>query len=85
MESFRFPWEAYPGYAHSRTIGEITSGRDRSGEGKRKGAWRGEEREARCFVLEVKEGNGDWRNVADAGLREKKGKRKGEDGSVSDE
>jgi 25S rRNA (uracil2634-N3)-methyltransferase len=59
VESFRFPWEAYPGYAHARTVGEITSGKDRTAEGKRKGAWRGEEREARCFVLEVKEEPGD--------------------------
>jgi 25S rRNA (uracil2634-N3)-methyltransferase len=56
VESFRFPWEAYPGYAHARTVGEITRGKDRSAEGKRKGAWRGEERDARCFMLEVKEG-----------------------------
>lgn len=56
VESFRFPWEAYPGYAHARTVGEITRGKDKSAEGKRKGAWRGEERDARCFVLEVKEG-----------------------------
>jgi len=55
VESFRFPWSAYPGYTHARTIGEITRGKDRSDEGKRMGKWRGEEREARCFVLEVKE------------------------------
>jgi 25S rRNA (uracil2634-N3)-methyltransferase len=54
-ESFRFPWEAYPGYAHARTVGAITRGKDRSAGGKRKGAWRGEERDARCFVLEVNE------------------------------
>lgn len=52
VESFKFPWSAYPGYQHARTIGDITSGKDRSDEGKRKGAWRGEEREARCYVLE---------------------------------
>lgn len=51
VESFKFPWSAYPGYQHARTIGDITSGKDRSEEGKRKGAWRGEEREARCYVL----------------------------------
>lgn len=58
VESFRFPWEAYPGYAHARTIGEITRGKNRTAEGKRRGAWRGEERDARCFVLEVKEEQG---------------------------
>ena len=54
-ESFRFPWSAYPGYTHARTMGNITSGKDRSDEGTRKGAWRGEEREARCYVLGLKE------------------------------
>ena len=58
VESFRFPWEAYPGYAHARTVGDITRGKDRTAEGKRKGAWRGEERDARCYVLEVKEEDG---------------------------
>jgi 25S rRNA (uracil2634-N3)-methyltransferase len=52
VESFKFPWSAYPGYRHARTIGDITIGKDRSEEGKRKGAWRGEERDARCYVLE---------------------------------
>jgi 25S rRNA (uracil2634-N3)-methyltransferase len=52
VESFKFPWAAYPGYHHARTIGDITSGKDRSDEGKRRGAWRGEERDARCYVLE---------------------------------
>ncbi|KIW27312.1 uncharacterized protein PV07_07063 [Cladophialophora immunda] len=52
VESFKFPWSAYPGYRHARTVGDITTGKDRSDEGKRKGAWRGEERDARCYVLE---------------------------------
>lgn len=52
VESFKFPWSAYPGYQHARTIGSITSGKDREEDGKRKGAWRGEERDARCYVLE---------------------------------
>jgi 25S rRNA (uracil2634-N3)-methyltransferase len=80
VESFRFPWEAYPGYAHARTIGEITRGKDRTAEGKRKGAWRGEERDARCFVLEAKEeqgsskGNNDGleANNMELGMRWKK-------------
>jgi 25S rRNA (uracil2634-N3)-methyltransferase len=80
VESFRFPWEAYPGYAHARTIGEITRGKDRTAEGKRKGVWRGEERDARCFVLEVKEeqgsskGNNDGMeaNNMELGMRWKK-------------
>ncbi|EXJ72302.1 uncharacterized protein A1O5_04806 [Cladophialophora psammophila CBS 110553] len=52
VESFKFPWSAYPGYQHARTVGDITTGKDRRDEGKRKGAWRGEERDARCYVLE---------------------------------
>jgi len=52
VESFKFPWSVYPGYQHARTIGDIESGKDRSDQGKRKGAWRGEERDARCYVLE---------------------------------
>lgn len=55
VESFKFPWSAYPGYTHARTIGDIKTGKDRSEERKRKGAWRGEEREARCYVLGLKE------------------------------
>lgn len=55
VESFKFPWTAYPGYQHARTLGDITTGKDRTGEGKRKGAWRGEEREARCYVLAIKD------------------------------
>ncbi len=61
VESFKFPWLAYPGYQHARTIGEITTGKDRSEEGRRKGAWRGEEREARCYVLEDKKSEGNVR------------------------
>ena len=52
VESFKFPWSAYPGYQHARTMGDINTGLDRSDHGKRKGAWRGEERDARCYVLE---------------------------------
>jgi 25S rRNA (uracil2634-N3)-methyltransferase len=55
VESFKFPWSAYPGYQHARTIGDITTGKDRSEDDKRRGAWRGEEREARCYVLENKD------------------------------
>jgi 25S rRNA (uracil2634-N3)-methyltransferase len=55
VESFKFPWQAYPGYKHARTLGDITSGKDRAEEGKRKGAWRGEERDARCYIFQPKE------------------------------
>ncbi|KIV91214.1 hypothetical protein PV10_05776 [Exophiala mesophila] len=69
VESFAFPWSAYPGYRHARTIGDITHGKDRADEGKRKGAWRGEERDARCYVLEDKA-------AMPAAVRIKKRKRK---------
>ncbi|EAS30899.3 25S rRNA (uracil2634-N3)-methyltransferase [Coccidioides immitis RS] len=49
VTSFKFPWGSYPGYSHSRTLGEI-EGKD--GE---RGGWRGEEREARSYVFERKE------------------------------
>jgi 25S rRNA (uracil2634-N3)-methyltransferase len=54
VESFKFPWYAYPGYQHARTLGDITAGKERE-EGKRKGAWRGEERDARCYIFQPKE------------------------------
>ncbi|KAK5098776.1 hypothetical protein LTS08_006154 [Lithohypha guttulata] len=73
VESFKFPWAAYPGYKHARTVGDIVTGKDRGEEGKRKGAWRGEERDARCYVLALKE---------ESGLQDKNGKkRKPNDGS----
>jgi 25S rRNA (uracil2634-N3)-methyltransferase len=90
VESFRFPWEAYPGYAHARTIGEITRGKDRTAEGKRRGAWRGEERDARCFVLEVKEEqgsskrNGTEANNVELGVRREKKRTAGRADSESE-
>lgn len=71
-ESFKFPWAAYPGYEHARTIGDITIGKDRSGEGVRKGAWRGEERDARCYVLGLKD------EPRSTSATRKKGKRRDE-------
>ncbi|KAJ5179612.1 hypothetical protein N7492_002822 [Penicillium capsulatum] len=48
VTSFRFPWASYEGYSHARTLGEV--------EGKHggRGGWRGEDREARMYVFEVK-------------------------------
>jgi len=77
IESFRFPWTAYPGYQHARTIGDITSGKDRTAEGKRKGAWRGEERDARCYVLGIK-GEGE------RGLSNNSKRKRGGDSDDSD-
>lgn len=48
VTSFKFPWASYKEYSHARTVGEI--------EGKHggRGGWRGEDREARMYVFEVK-------------------------------
>ena len=43
--SFKFQSSAYPGYKHSRTLGNIEGG----------GAWKGEDRAARTYVFESKE------------------------------
>lgn len=53
VESFKFPWGAYPGYHHARTAGEIVTGKDP------RGAWKGEDRDARCYVFEVKDDDDD--------------------------
>ena len=87
VESYRFPWEAYPGYQHARTIGEIVSGRGNMDVGKRKGAWKGEERESRCFVLEVKDEEGVIEGFATGGnvtMMKKTIKKKTKSGQVTD-
>lgn len=91
IESFKFPWSAYPGYKHARTIGEISG---KGSEGKRPGAWRGEEREARMYVLEVKydqaasqapaHANSTGGNETALGRREKKREISGEESDGSD-
>ncbi|KAL2038521.1 hypothetical protein N7G274_008860 [Stereocaulon virgatum] len=43
--SFRFQASAYPGYKHARTLGNIEGG----------GGWKGENRPARSYILEVNE------------------------------
>jgi Domain of unknown function (DUF2431) len=67
VTSWRFPWKAYPGYRHARTIGEVlrkTNGleeAEKNGQARKKGgAWKGEEREARGFVFELAD-KGDQR------------------------
>ena len=42
--SFRFLADAYPGYSHSRTLGNIDGG----------GGWKGEDRDARTYVFQKK-------------------------------
>lgn len=48
VTSFRFPWTAYPGYSHARTLGVVQSRSGHVG-----GGWKGEDREARSYVFEV--------------------------------
>lgn len=45
QRSFRFQAEAYPGYSHARTLGNIDGG----------GGWKGEERLARSYIFEHKD------------------------------
>lgn len=44
QRSFKFVAEAYPGYSHARTLGNIEGG----------GGWRGEDRDARSHVFQKK-------------------------------
>jgi Domain of unknown function (DUF2431) len=60
VTSWRFPWDAYPGYRHARTIGQIvrkTNAKEADGSDgighKKGGGWKGEEREARGFAFEM--------------------------------
>ncbi|KAF2488584.1 hypothetical protein BU16DRAFT_223149 [Lophium mytilinum] len=68
ITSFAFPWEAYPGYRHARTVGTI--------EGKG-GAWKGEERAARTYVFGLKEevvedGSGAFTGANAVGVKRKR-------------
>lgn len=61
VTSWRFPWEAYPQFRHARTAGQIlrranvaaVGGNGNTVNRKKKGGWRGEEREARGYVFEM--------------------------------
>lgn len=44
--SFKFHANAYPGYKHARTLGNIEGGR----------GWKGEDRAARTYIFEIKDG-----------------------------
>lgn len=49
VTSFKFPWSSYKEYSHARTIGEI------DGKHGGRGGWRGEDRDARMYVFEIKQ------------------------------
>lgn len=75
--SFKFKWDAYPGYHHARTCGVI-KGKD----GKEGGGWKGEERSARSYVFVRKEEGGA--GVGSGGNGERVGKRKRDKGDDDD-
>jgi len=68
QRSFKFQAEAYPGYSHARTLGNIEGGR----------GWKGENRAAKSYVFQLKAGH-----VA-APKSEKKRKREGNASSDED-
>lgn len=72
VTSFRFPWKSYPGYAHARTLGIVESRSGKAG-----GGWKGEDRDARTYVFEVKPENGHH--------HQSKKKKKAEDTSDEDD
>jgi 25S rRNA (uracil2634-N3)-methyltransferase len=49
QRSFKFLANAYPGYSHSRTLGNIIGG----------GGWKGEDRESRSYIFQKKAGAND--------------------------
>ena len=69
QQSFKFRAEAYPGYSHARTLGNIDGG----------GGWKGEDRQARSYVFQVKRAR-----QSDHFGDSKRKRGKGEDGSDSE-
>ncbi|KAH8702622.1 hypothetical protein BGW36DRAFT_395225 [Talaromyces proteolyticus] len=65
VTSFRFPWKSYPEYSHARTLGIVESRCGKTG-----GGWKGENRDARTYVFEVK--SEDGRLKQSAGKKKKK-------------
>lgn len=63
VTSFKFPWKSYPGYSHARTLGIVESGGGKAGDEdeSKRGGWKGEDREARSYVFEVKSESGQQR------------------------
>ena len=66
VTSFRFPWASYQGYSHARTLGHI--------EGKHggRGGWKGEDRDARMYVFELKDDHATAQFKADASAKKKR-------------
>ncbi|KAI9037368.1 25S rRNA (uracil2634-N3)-methyltransferase [Aspergillus affinis] len=80
VTSFKFPWSSYKDYSHARTIGDI--------EGKHggRGGWRGEDRDARMYVFEVKQEDhpAPMRNPKSSGKNGSAGRKRSRDASESD-
>ncbi|RAL08374.1 25S rRNA (uracil2634-N3)-methyltransferase [Aspergillus homomorphus CBS 101889] len=49
VTSFKFPWACYQDYSHARTLGEV------EGKNGGRGGWRGEDRDARTYVFELRQ------------------------------
>lgn len=80
VRSFRFLAEAYPGYSHARTLGNVDGG----------GGWKGEDREARSYVFRKQSGEAAKQGMhpermAQMGQQQTKRKRGPHDESSSDE
>lgn len=88
VTSFKFPWKSYPGYSHARTLGIVESrgNKDENEDAETRRGWKGEDREARSYVFEVKGESGrqpkqgqQKKNNQDGGKGNKRGK--GDDSS----
>ncbi|KAL1302596.1 hypothetical protein AAFC00_002972 [Neodothiora populina] len=80
QRSFKFQADAYPGYSHARTLGNIQGG----------GGWKGEDRLARSYIFQPRaQGKELMQQQQQARLRQKRGeqerKRKRADESSDDE
>jgi 25S rRNA (uracil2634-N3)-methyltransferase len=73
--SFKFLAEAYPGYSHARTLGNIEGG----------GGWKGEEREARSYVFAVKDEDGRTEQLKPLTPAERKRKAKDDESDEDQE
>lgn len=99
VTSFKFPWKSYPGYSHARTLGIVESrnrrkGRnsdDTSSDKQETGGWKGEDREARSYVFEVKRDDNRLHRQQEGPKgnrnrnRNKRGRAEEEDSESSDE
>lgn len=71
QRSFKFQAEAYPGYSHSRTLGNIEGG----------GGWKGEDRDARSYVFCVKDAGINGAGRQSQGKQQKRKRASGRDSS----